>query len=64
MPKKNTGRILWNAFRKKTGNTATALMHHARGRTGAANACIITEETENCLRVSSPKKRNAPMTAQ
>lgn len=64
MFKKNTGRILWNAFRKKTENTATALMHHARGITGAANACIITGETENCLRVSSLKKRNAPMTAQ
>lgn len=64
MSKKNTGRFLWNAFRKKTGNTATALMHHARGRTGAANVCIITGGTENCLHVSSVKKRNAPMTAQ
>jgi len=56
--------FLWNAFRKKTKNTVTALIVHATEKTGAANVCTITGKTENSLRVFLIKKMNAPMTAQ
>lgn len=56
--------MLWNAYRKRIKNTATALMSHATGNTDAVNACTITGKTENFLPVSSARKKNAPMTGQ